>query len=105
VETGGLTPLEPDSTMPPYDLAWYQQGVLFVAEVKSLTSVNEERQLRLGLGQVLRYVHLLRSRGLEPVQAVLVAEREPGDLTWLDTCSGLAVILTWPARFTESLGI
>jgi carbon-monoxide dehydrogenase large subunit len=34
----------------------------YVAEVKSLTNANEEHQLRLGLGQVLRYQHALLSR-------------------------------------------
>lgn len=99
-----LAPLKPDSTMPPYDLAWTQQGTLFVAEVKSLTPANEERQLRLGLGQILRYAHTLRASGVDRVQAVLVAEHEPDDLTWLATCSELGVILTWPTRFGQSLG-
>jgi hypothetical protein len=105
VQNGGLSPLEPDPAMPPYDLAWDQQGTFFVAEVKSITPTNEERQLRLGLGQVLRYTHALRASGVAPVQPVLVAEDEPSDPTWLGTCSELGVILTWPARFGQSLGI
>jgi hypothetical protein len=47
---------------PQYDLAWLAGDTLYVAEVKSLTAANEERQLRLGLGQVLRYTHLLAGR-------------------------------------------
>jgi hypothetical protein len=105
IRGAGLDPLRPDAGVPPYDLAWEQQGTFFVAEVKSLTTDNEERQLRLGLGQVLRYAHKLRSSGVQPVQAVLVAEGEPSDPTWLGTCSELGVILTWPSRFSESLGI
>lgn len=105
VEGGGLAPLKPEPHMPPYDLAWEQQDTFFVAEVKSLTPANEERQLRLGLGQILRYAHALRASGVDPIQPVLAAEREPNDLTWLGTCSELGVVLTWPARFSESLGI
>lgn len=44
---------------PLYDLAWIDGDVLTVAEVKSLTALNEEQQLRLGLGQVLRYRSIL----------------------------------------------
>jgi hypothetical protein len=105
VHAGGLAPLQPDSSMPPYDLAWEYQGVFFVAEVKSITTANEEQQLRLGLGQLLRYAHALRSAGVDPVQPVLVAERQPRDRTWLGTCSGLDVTLTWPGRFAQNLGI
>ena len=51
----------------------------FVAEVKS-TMRNEEKQLRLDLGQVLRYANLLDpNRGVVPV---LVAERQSSDRTW-----------------------
>lgn len=49
----------PTPDEPQYDLAWQEGDMLYVAEVKSLTAANEERQLRLGLGQVLRYAHLL----------------------------------------------
>jgi hypothetical protein len=42
-----------------FDLAWQIGRTLFVAQVKSLTLRNEEKQLRLGLGQVLRYADLL----------------------------------------------
>jgi hypothetical protein len=103
--SAGLLPLEPQASTPPYDLAWDDQQTLFVAEVKSLTPANEEKQLRLGLGQILRYTHELRSNGVDSVQPVLVAEREPGDPTWRGTCSELGVILTWPARFGQSLRI
>lgn len=44
----------------------------WVAEVKSTTNENEEKQLRLGLGQVLRYHHV--SNQSRKTRAVLVAE-------------------------------
>ena len=40
-----------------FDIAWEDEGTVFVAEVKSLTTENEEKQLRSGLGQVLGHAH------------------------------------------------
>jgi hypothetical protein len=45
-----------------FDLAWLEAEVLIAVEVKSLTEVNQDRQLRLGLGQVLDYQHILEAR-------------------------------------------
>jgi hypothetical protein len=73
-----------------------------VAEVKSLTEANEERQLRLGLGQVLRYRHLLAARG-RSTRAVLMLERRPVDESWLDLCRELQVIVVWPEVLQSTL--
>jgi hypothetical protein len=75
-----------------------RSNILYVAEVKSVTTKNEEKQLRLGLGQVLRYKHLL---GLSrpSVRAVLVIERGPTDPSWFDLCRSLGVILISPDSF------
>jgi hypothetical protein len=67
-----------------------------------LTDRNEERQLRLGLVQVLRYRALLdvtRSN----VRAVFVAERPPHDQSWEDLCESLGVLLVSPASFARIL--
>jgi hypothetical protein len=95
VRARGVEPLLPDNDGPPYDLAWETETSIFVAEVKSLTPVNEERQLRLGLGQVLRYWHALSNRN-KPVSAVLAVERKPTDESWLALCDRLGVRLLWP---------
>jgi hypothetical protein len=50
----GLDPRSRRPQEPNFDLAWDARGTVFVAEVKSITDQNEEEQLRLGLGQVLR---------------------------------------------------
>jgi hypothetical protein len=68
-------------------------GTVYVAEIKSITDRNEEGQLRLGLGQVLRNRHRLRALGHRRVVAVLVPERGPGDPTWRDLCDDLGVAL------------
>jgi hypothetical protein len=80
-----------------FDLAWAWAGVLHVAEVKSLTARNEERQLRLGLGQVLRYRDLLRQQGRwDAVRAWLLLEREPRDRAWMSLCGALGITIAWP---------
>jgi hypothetical protein len=87
--------LRPLPEEPDFDLAWKDGGCLNVAEVKSVTDLNEEGQLRLGLGQVLRYRHALAGRHDGPVRAVLVAERKPRDEGWITLCAELGVVLTW----------
>jgi hypothetical protein len=89
---------------PMFDLAWMDQGVVFVAEVKSITAANEEKQLRLGLGQVLRYRQILQSLGMKVVP-VLVPEKEPSEAGWIDLCNELSVRLVWPGAFDSIRGI
>lgn len=93
----GIQAFEWTVPQPMFDLAWCWGSKNFVCETKSITTRNEERQLRLGLGQVLRYRHALGPHG--QWVAVLCVERRPLDATWLDLCSSLDVILTWPAVF------
>jgi hypothetical protein len=90
----GITPISPNGE-PSFDVAWQHEGAMFVAEVKSVTDRNEESQLRLGLGQVLRYRHQLHLGEL-PVIAVLVTERQPTDPRWVELCESLGVHLVWP---------
>jgi hypothetical protein len=88
--------IEPRSCQPPepvFDLAWQRNETVFVAEVKSITADNEEAQLRLGLGQVLRYRQRLSALGHDRVVAVLVPERQPDDPSWRELCQDLGVVL------------
>jgi hypothetical protein len=88
--------IEPKSRLPRepnFDLAWETEGTVFVAEIKSITDDNEEEQLRLGLGQVLRYRQHLRGLGHDRVVAVLVPERAPRDSSWGDLCHELGLVL------------
>jgi hypothetical protein len=96
--TIGLRPLDPAPSDPPFDLAWWKAETLYVAEVKSVTRENEEHQLRLGLGQLLRYCHLLRNRA-ERVVPVLVPELKPRDPEWNQLCTALNVRLAFPPDF------
>jgi hypothetical protein len=92
----GIEPRSPRPGEPDFDLAWIA-GSPFVAEVKSLTSLNEDQQMRLGLGQILHYRFLL-ARDHGTTTAVLAVEREPS-LAWQEICRELGVILTWPERW------
>jgi hypothetical protein len=88
--------IEPRSRLPRepnFDIAWETEGTVFVAEVKSITDDNEEEQLRLGLGQVLRYRHRLQALGHDHVVAVLAPERAPRDASWEELCHELGVEL------------
>jgi hypothetical protein len=95
-----LEPLEPEKRNPPYDLAWETPTSIFVADVKSLTLANAEHQLRLGLGQVLRYWHSMATYD-KPVIPVLAVEEKPEDSSWLSLCERLGVHLVWPERMPE----
>jgi hypothetical protein len=78
---------------PNFDLAWQVGDTAFVAEIESITDDNEEEQLRLGLGQVLRYRQCLQRIGYPKVVAVLVPERPPRDPSWAGLCRDLQVVL------------
>jgi hypothetical protein len=102
VQACGLEPLLPGTDGPFYDLAWETETTIFVAEVKSLTLANEERQLRLGLGQVLRYWHALSFRS-KPVISVLAVEAKPADESWLALSDRLGIWLLWPESMPAAI--
>jgi hypothetical protein len=101
IKSAGLEPRSPNAGEPNFDVAWLVGSKIFVAEVKSLTAKNEEKQLRLGLGQVLRYADQLGG-GLHRAP-VLAVEREPMDSSWLILCEKLGVLLVWPEVFAKKL--
>jgi hypothetical protein len=90
-----LWPLSPGPNEPSYDIAWKPNDKdIWIAEIKSVTNANEEKQLRLGLGQVLRYCHMLETKA--KVHGVLVIERAPSDQSWIDLCEAHNILLVWP---------
>ncbi|WP_414507733.1 hypothetical protein [Streptomyces sp. NEAU-L66] len=100
----GLTVLSPSAADPDFDLAWRRHDEdLTVCEVKSLTRVNETRQLRAGIGQLLDYHDRLRGRAAR-VRAVLWVEHEPTDARWLRLCERVGIELAWPGREDDVLG-
>lgn len=91
----GYKPRRPQALDPPWDLLWLNGREAWVAEVKSLTTTNEERQLRLGLGQVLIYRQRLQQLH-SSVKAVLMVKWKPLDPDWHALCDSLDVRLLWP---------
>jgi hypothetical protein len=100
VEAIRLKPLRSEGE-PDFDLAWMQRGKAIIAEVKSILPENEERQLRLGLGQVLRYRHQLQGRLPYDVIAVLAVETAPRDSSWIELCDSVGVRLVWPETMSQ----
>lgn len=96
----GHTPTRPKAGNPLWDLLWETESCVWVAEVKSITDKNEERQLRLGLGQLLRYRHRLITSAVA-ARAVLMIERARMDSEWNTLCADLDVVLVWPAVLDE----
>lgn len=116
-----LEPRQPKpGAHPQFDIAWRDDNaggvaVAFIGEVKSLTDENETWQIRLAIGQVLDYVHMLDSRrkedslpphwqGVRAVRGVVVVERQPkNDKYWMGLCEKLGIILTWPEKYDDML--
>jgi hypothetical protein len=92
----GWTPRSPGVNEPDYDIAWKVKDGFFVCEVKSLTPASEERQLRIGLGQVIRYRQKLNAAAYEPVRALIATEIAPHDQSWNELCEKENIILIWP---------
>jgi len=87
---------------PRFDLAWFRGRAVWVAEVKSITSTNEERQLRTAIGQVLRYRQKLTASGHD-VQAIIITSRPPHDSSWDELCQWEGIVLIWPEIAPERL--
>ena len=99
----GCIPRSPARDEPEFDIAWKISDGLFVCEVKSLTKANEERQLRIATGQVIRYRQKLTATGYEPVTAVIAVEQKPEDLTWDELCELEGIVLIWPENAKKRL--
>ena len=98
----GWEPRSPSESDPLFDVGWIAAEAAWIAEVKSLTHANEERQLRLGLGQVLSYAHLVDWDALT-TRPVLVVERQPSSPYWPELCASHGVALSWPETFEDLL--
>lgn len=103
VRSLGYIPRSPAPNEPEFDVAWKVKEVLFVCEVKSITAKNEERQLRMAIGQVIRYRQKLNSIGFEPVYAVIAVEYLPTDQSWIELCEKENILLLWPDVVSEKL--
>jgi hypothetical protein len=98
----GFVPKSPTPGEPEFDIAWEDGGSLCIAEVKSMSHANEEKQLRLAVGQVLRYAYFF-SAGQRSVRRFIALEREPQDQSWLEFTSELDIRLMWPETFQATV--
>ena len=96
ISSMGWLARSPTDSEPQYDLAWLANDMLYVCEVKSLTEDNEERQLRMAMGQVIRYRQQLTAKGHEPCFAVICTEKQPSDSSWDQLCESEGIVLVWP---------
>jgi hypothetical protein len=108
LRTAGYVPTSPIQGGPAnFDLAFEGPGrTLYVVEVKSSNETNKETQLRLGLGQLLRYRHSL-AQTTPNLRAVLLIENRPSDPTWTAVCAEHDVVLVAEVdttRWIRSLG-
>ncbi|WP_193340407.1 hypothetical protein [Pseudarthrobacter sp. AB1] len=103
LERRGLLPQRPGLHAPAFDLGWTEDGVIYIAEVKSLTGTDQTQQIRLGLGQVLDYAQQIRQTRLasSPVHPVLVLEHEPSHPRWTETASSAGAELMWGPTFLK----
>jgi tetratricopeptide (TPR) repeat protein len=86
----GLEPWSPSAGAPTFDIAVSaDDGRVFLVEVKSATPENLELQLRIGLGQVLRYAHQLRSHAQVVIPAIAIELRP--DQSWEELLTELGV--------------
>lgn len=91
----GFFPLSPSHRDAQFDVGWEDSdGVLHIVEVKSLTPVNEDQQLRLGLGQVLDYARVIG--GAVPAVAVTACPRRAQH--WFGLGEEHGVLVVWPGR-------
>lgn len=67
-----------------------------------MSETNQEKQLRLAVGQVLRYAYLL-SAGSRPVRSFIAVELEPRDQSWLEFTAELGITLMSPETFRSRI--
>ena len=91
---GGVEPLDPAGE-PYFDVAWRHGAGLVVCEVKTMCGAAD-KQMRLGIGQVLHYQAQLEKALRQPVTAALLVEGRPPDPLWPELCDRLGIVLFWP---------
>jgi hypothetical protein len=85
-----------------FDLAWKSSAGKAIVEVKTLSTTKaEDKQLRLGIGQVLDYQERFRAQG-ENVRAILVVDKMPKQAQhWERLCESHKIQLAWPSTLSK----
>jgi len=100
LEWHGIRPLSPAPTEPNFDLAFAHEDVLIIVEVKALAG-DIDRQLQIGVGQVLRYAQLM-AFDRDMVVPALALDREP-PADWLELAASVGVMVGWPGDWARLL--
>jgi hypothetical protein len=86
----GLSRWSPAGRRPEFDVVLMDDsGTAYVVEVKSATSGNIEHQMRMALGQVLRYSHEVQ-KVTSRVRSIIAVELAP-DAAWSELLDGLGI--------------
>lgn len=94
----GLVARRPSRGAPLFDIGWENGRQLFIGEVKSLRSTNQDQQIRLGVGQLLDYAHQMGGRHAS-IRSVLVLERRPTDDRWAGLAAAHNILFTYGPNF------
>jgi len=86
----GIDPRSPSGSQPLFDLAFENEGVRYVVEVKGGDPASQQ-QVRYGVGQVLEYAHLLSSADAPVIPVILLESIPP--TPWVDLAGQLGVRL------------
>lgn len=97
----GVEPRSPGGWQPQFDLGFESACKRFVVEVKSGDPVTQQ-QVRLGVGQVLEYRHLLAGQDSREVEPVLLVESEPPP-PWAQLAEMLGVCLLRADQLEQGL--
>jgi hypothetical protein len=96
----GLKPLSPGPADPAFDLAFQYDGCRYIVEVKSGSPVSPQ-QVRLGVGQILEYAHLIGASDDDVVPVILIESSPPG--SWTELAAKLGIRLVRADKIAESL--
>jgi hypothetical protein len=97
----GVEPRSPASWEPQFDVAFEDEGKLYVVEIKSGSPVSAQ-QMRLGSGQALEYRHLLSHNASMDVRAVVMVEGKPPP-PWMQLAARLGIRLLCADQLEPSL--
>ena len=102
ISADGFEPRSPRPDEPNFGLLRAEAHRTCIVEVKSIREENEERQLRLALGQVLRY-RLELEGGDVGVHAIVCTSKKSTDETEAQLYSQLDACLAWRGAFERVL--
>ncbi|MDA7856358.1 DUF3578 domain-containing protein [Gammaproteobacteria bacterium] len=102
LEKSGISPFQVSSG-PNVDLCWKSKLGLNIIEVKSINKHNEDHQIRIGIGQLLEYIHRFKKLGSDIENAYLCLTDEPRKALWSEVLEGVNIELITPSNIKTIL--